>query len=111
MLSATDRNYGITALHNYGFTVRLPPQKLENQSPDPIKIETIHRKDTLTHIRLPSWQGSQVEPSKTLLSIINQFLAVRWYKLFVWVPSFQPVDKEGSGQQLSFSVQKCKILA
>jgi len=40
MLFATDRNYGITALHNYGFTVRLPPKKPENQSLNHIKIET-----------------------------------------------------------------------
>ncbi len=39
MLSATDHNYGITALHNYGFTVRLSPKKLENQDLPPIKIE------------------------------------------------------------------------
>ena len=54
MLFATDRNYGITALHNYGFTVRLLPKKLENQSLDPLKIETTHSEDTLTHIQLPS---------------------------------------------------------
>jgi len=53
-LSATDHNYGITALHNYGFTVRLSPKKLENQSLNPLKIETAHQKDTLTHIQLPS---------------------------------------------------------
>ena len=39
MLSATDHNYGITALHNYGFTVRLSLQKLENQNLSPTKIE------------------------------------------------------------------------
>jgi hypothetical protein len=54
MLSTTDHNYGITALHNYRFTVRLPPKKLENPSLNPLKIETAHRKDTLTHIQLPS---------------------------------------------------------
>jgi len=54
MLSATDHNYGITALHNYGFTVRLSPKKLENQNFFPLKIETAHQKDTLTHIQLPS---------------------------------------------------------
>jgi hypothetical protein len=53
-LSATDHNYGITALHNYGFTVRLTIQKLENQNLDPIKIETACQEDTLTHIQLPS---------------------------------------------------------
>jgi len=53
-LSATDHNYGITALHNYGFTVRLPPKKLENQNFLPLKIETVHREGTLTHIQLPS---------------------------------------------------------
>jgi hypothetical protein len=54
MLSATDHNYGITALHNYGFTVILPPKKLESQNFLPLKIETAHREDTLTHIQLPS---------------------------------------------------------
>jgi len=54
MLSATDHNYGITALHNYGFTAILPPKKLENQNFLHIKIETAHRKGTLTHIQLPS---------------------------------------------------------
>jgi hypothetical protein len=54
MLSATDHNYGITALHNYDFTVRLPPKKLENQNLNPLKIETAHREGTLTHIQLPS---------------------------------------------------------
>ncbi len=39
MLSTTDHNYGITALHNYGFTVILSPKKLENQDFLPIKIE------------------------------------------------------------------------
>jgi len=53
-LSATDHNYGITALHNYGFTVILPPEKPENQSLNPLKIETDHQKGTLTHIQLPS---------------------------------------------------------
>jgi hypothetical protein len=54
MLSATDHNYGITALHNYGFTVGLPPKKLENQNLNPLKIETAHREGTLTRIQLPS---------------------------------------------------------
>jgi len=54
MLSATDHNYGITALHNYGFTVRLSPKKLENQNLNPLKIKTAHRKGALTHIQLPS---------------------------------------------------------
>ena len=40
VLSATDHNYGITALHNYGFTVILPPQKLEIQNLLPIKVDT-----------------------------------------------------------------------
>jgi hypothetical protein len=52
--SATDRNYRITALHNYRFTVRLPPKKSENQSLNPLKIETAHREGKLTHIQLPS---------------------------------------------------------
>jgi hypothetical protein len=54
MLSATDHNYGIPALHNYGFTVRLPPKKLENQSLNSLKIETAHREGKLNHIQLPS---------------------------------------------------------
>jgi hypothetical protein len=54
MLSATDHNYSITALHNYGFTVRLTPKKLESQNFNPFKIETAHREGTLTHIQLPS---------------------------------------------------------
>jgi hypothetical protein len=54
MLSATEHNYGITALHNYGFTVRLLPKKLESQNFLPIKIQTAHREGTLTHIQLPS---------------------------------------------------------
>jgi hypothetical protein len=54
MLFATDHNYGITVLHNYGFTVGLPPKKLENPSLNPLKIETAHREGTLTHIQLPS---------------------------------------------------------
>jgi len=62
MLSITDHNYGITALHNYGFTVILPPKKLENQNFFPLKIETAHREGTLTYIQLPSWQGSQWNP-------------------------------------------------
>jgi hypothetical protein len=52
--SATDHNYGITALHNYGFTVRLTPKNPENQSLNPLKIETAHREGTLNHIQLPS---------------------------------------------------------
>jgi hypothetical protein len=54
MLSTTDHNYGITALHNYGFTVRLPPEKLESENFAPLKIEIVRRKDTLTRIQLPS---------------------------------------------------------
>jgi len=54
MLSATDHNYRITALHNYGFTVILPPKKPESQNFLPFKIETVHQEGTLTHIQLPS---------------------------------------------------------
>jgi hypothetical protein len=54
MPSATDHNYGITALYNYGFTVILPPKKLENQSFNSLKIEIAHREGTLNHIQLPS---------------------------------------------------------
>jgi hypothetical protein len=53
-LSITDHNYGITALHNYDFTAILLPKKLENQSFNPLKIETAYREGTLTHIQLPS---------------------------------------------------------
>ena len=65
MLSATDHNYGITALHNYGFTVRLSPKKLENQNFSPIKIEIFKIKTPLP-IQLPSWQGSKLDPQTTL---------------------------------------------
>jgi hypothetical protein len=54
MLPATDHNYSITVLHNYGFTVRLLPEKLENQSLNPLKTKTAHWEGTLTHIQLPS---------------------------------------------------------
>jgi hypothetical protein len=72
MLSTTDHNYGITALHNYGFTVILHPEKPENQSLDSIKIENSpprghtnpHSVANLT--RVPS--GTL----KNLFSIINQ---------------------------------------
>jgi len=70
MLSATDHNYGITALHNYGFTVRLSLQKLESQNFLPLKIETAHRKDSLAHIQLPSWTRVPVEPSTSLKGYI-----------------------------------------
>jgi hypothetical protein len=46
MLSVTDRNYGITALHNYGFTVRLSPKELEDQSFTPIEIEIVKKVNT-----------------------------------------------------------------
>jgi hypothetical protein len=49
MFSATDHNYGITALHNYGFTVRLSLQKLENQNFLPIKIEIFKIKTPLPY--------------------------------------------------------------
>jgi hypothetical protein len=54
MLSATDHNYGITALHNYGFTARLTLQKLENQNILPIKIEISFKTKTPLPIQLPS---------------------------------------------------------
>jgi hypothetical protein len=53
VLSATDHNYSITALHNYGFTVRLLPEKLENQNFLPVKIEIFKTKIPLP-IQLPS---------------------------------------------------------
>jgi len=49
MLSTTDHNYGITALHNYGFTVRLPPKRLENQNSTPTKIEIFKIKTLLPY--------------------------------------------------------------
>ncbi len=49
MLSATDHNYGITALHNYGFTVILNPKRLENQDFPPIKIEIFKIKTPLPY--------------------------------------------------------------
>jgi hypothetical protein len=54
MLSITDHNYGITALHNYGFTVKLSLQTLEIQNFLPIKIEISFKIKTLPHIQLPS---------------------------------------------------------
>ncbi len=62
MPSATDHNYGITALHNYDFTVIPPPKKSEGLNFLSLKIETAHREDTLIHIQLPSWQGSLWNP-------------------------------------------------
>jgi len=53
ILSATDHNYGITALHNYGFTVELPLKTLENQNFFPTKIEIFKIKTPLP-IQLPS---------------------------------------------------------
>jgi len=53
MLFTTDHNYGITALHNYGFTVILPPKKPENQKFPPTKIE-IFKKKHHSRIQLPS---------------------------------------------------------
>jgi hypothetical protein len=53
ILSAADHNYGITALHNYGFTVKLPLKTLENQNPLSAKIEISKIKIPLP-IQLPS---------------------------------------------------------
>jgi hypothetical protein len=53
MPSTTDHNYGITALHNYDFTVKLSPKKLENQNFLPVKIEIFKIKTPLP-IQLPS---------------------------------------------------------
>jgi len=69
MLSATDHNYGITALHNHGFRVRLSPKKLENQNFLPLKIETAHQEDALTHIQLPSWTRVPGDPLLPLKGI------------------------------------------
>ncbi len=49
MLSATDHNYGTTALHNYGFTVRLSSKKLEIEDFLPIKIEIFKIKTPLPY--------------------------------------------------------------
>jgi len=91
MLSATDHNYGITALHNYGFTVILPPEKLENQSLDPIKIENSPLKGHTNPYSVAKLTRVPNGTLKNLVSIINQFLSARWYKL--WVHSSHPVDK------------------
>ena len=75
-LSATNRNYGITALHNYGFTVKLSPKKLKNQNLDHIKIETVPRGYTNPYsvAKLTRVPGGTL---KNLVFIINQFLARR----------------------------------
>jgi len=63
-LSATDHNYGITALHNYGFTVRLLPEKLENQNPLSAKIE-IFKIKTLPTYSVAKLTRVQVGPSSS----------------------------------------------
>jgi uncharacterized membrane protein len=73
MLSITDHNYGITALHNYGFTVRLPPKKLENQSLNPLKIETAHRGG---HTNPYSVAKLNKGPSGTLMLIVDPYYRV-----------------------------------
>ena len=65
MLSATDHNYGITALHNYGFTVKLLPEKLENQSPLSAKIE-IFKIKTLPPYSVAKLTRVPEEPSNSL---------------------------------------------
>jgi len=65
MLSATDHNYGITALHNYGFTVKLSPKKLENQNFSPTKIE-IFKIKTLPPYSVAKLTRLQVGPSNSL---------------------------------------------
>jgi len=65
-LSTTDHNYGITALHNYGFTVRLLPEKLENQNPLSAKIE-IFKIKTLPPYSVAELTRVQVGPSSSLM--------------------------------------------
>jgi hypothetical protein len=65
MLSATDHNYGITALHNYDFTVRLSYKKLENQNYLPIKIEIFKIKIPLPY-SVAKLTRVPVEPSNSL---------------------------------------------
>jgi hypothetical protein len=65
MLSATDHNYGITALHNYGFTVKLTLQKPENQNFLPIKIEIFKTKNT-TPYSVAKLTRVQFRPSNSL---------------------------------------------
>jgi len=69
MLSATNHNYGITALHNYGFTVKLSPKKLENQNFSPTKIEIlieIFKIKTLPPSSVAKLTRDQVGPSNSL---------------------------------------------
>jgi len=54
MPSTTEHHYIIASLHHDDFMLRLSLQKLENQNFFPLKIETAHKQDTLTHIQLPS---------------------------------------------------------
>jgi len=63
ILSATDHNYGITALHNYGFTVRLAPKKLENQKFPSTKIEISFKTKTPLPYSVAKLTRVQVGPS------------------------------------------------
>jgi hypothetical protein len=63
MLSATDHNYGITALHNYGFTVRILPEKLETQNFLPTKIEIFFKIKTPLPYSVAKLTRVQVGPS------------------------------------------------
>jgi hypothetical protein len=65
MLSTTDHNYSITALHNYGFTVKLSPDKLENQNFSPTKIE-IFKIKTLPPYSVAKLTRVQFGPSNSL---------------------------------------------
>jgi len=62
MFFTTDHNYGITALHNYGFTVKLLPEKLENQNILLTKIEIFQNKNT-TPYSVAKLTRVQVGPS------------------------------------------------
>ena len=66
MLFATDHNYGITVLRNYGFTVRLPPKKLENQKFPLLKLRFLLKQKHYPHIQLPSWTRVPEEPLNSL---------------------------------------------
>ena len=52
-LSLSDGDYRLVVSIPYG-RLKTSPKKLENQSLNPLKIETAHREGTLTHIQLPS---------------------------------------------------------
>jgi len=66
MLSATDHNYGITALHNYSFTVILSSKRLENQKFSPTKIEISFKTKTPLPYSVAKLTRVPEEPSNSL---------------------------------------------